>query len=75
MFIQFVFRGCTNLRNSPFNKRDRGRCPNAFSLALAKDMGMVDSRDNNGDGWVCIMTNGNGSTIVIDNNHRTSGMI
>jgi hypothetical protein len=52
-----------------------GACPNAFSLVPAKDMGMVDSRDNNGDGWVCIMTNGNGSTIVIDNNHRTSGMM
>ena len=47
-----------------------GGCPNGFTLDYAKNVVPMNTTDvdRNGDGFACSRINGNGSTIVIDNN-------
>lgn len=47
-----------------------GGCPNGFDLRYLIAIDDYGERDVNGDRLVCTKVSGNGSTIVIDNNHR-----
>lgn len=49
-----------------------GKCPDSFVLtgAPGHQPGNV-SADNNGDGLICTKTLNNGSSVVMDNNHRS----
>jgi hypothetical protein len=62
-----VFRTWTD-NNIPFSQI--GGCPNSFDLILINWETIGRTSDLNGDGRVCTRVGGNGSTIVIDNNHR-----
>ncbi len=49
-----------------------GGCPNAFILgSIPMHEEGADTGDANGDGLICTRIAGNGSTIVLDNNHRS----
>lgn len=63
-----VFRTWTD-NNLPLNQI--GGCPNSFDLILINWEIIGPTSDINADGRVCIRINGNGTRIVIDNNHRT----
>ncbi len=48
-----------------------GGCPNGFNLVgVPMHEEGANTGDANGDGLICTRTAGNGSTIVLDNNHR-----
>lgn len=65
-----VFRTWTD-NNTPFTQI--AGCPNEFDFVRIDFETTGHSTDANGDGWICTRVSGNGSTIEIDNNHRTRG--
>lgn len=67
--LETVFGTSWTDNNAPLNQI--GGCPNGFDLEFLTKGDAID-RDANGDGFVCTRLSGNGSTIVIDNNHRAS---